>query len=126
MSKKVDRFLSNVRCALVWGNKETQEAIRDTIDGLYPYRPDYAKADLFARLVEEWDNYPAGIPRRIFVKRVLADWEYWYISTPSREPTIVVATDASLTDDTVTVVARKETDGSVTVLDIIKETKDGE
>lgn len=82
----LDRFLASYRNDTVWGDKDPGEAVRAAIENVWPLRPDYAKAELYARMMERWDNYPSGVPRKVFVQQTIRGWEYWYVrSTPPVE-----------------------------------------
>lgn len=56
------------------------EALQAAIDETYGMRPDWARADLYAKLMENWNDY-AGIALKIHVRHQLLEWEGWYVRT---------------------------------------------
>jgi hypothetical protein len=55
-----------------------EEALQAAIDETYTMRPDWARADLYAKLAENWADY-FGIGRKIYVRSTVASWEHWYV-----------------------------------------------
>lgn len=54
------------------------EALQAAIDEVYTMRPDWARADLYAKLMENWNDY-VGIALKIHVRHQLMAWENWYV-----------------------------------------------
>lgn len=132
--KKAEMLIASHRSQTVWGNCDDEgAAIQNAINAVFPYSPEWARAELYCRLMERWSEYSSGVPRRIFVVSVVREWAYWYARTPApsapaelvpEDVKVVVATDDSLgADETFTAVAA-QIDGTTTVLDIIKGNPD--
>jgi hypothetical protein len=81
---KVNRFILSYSHKIKHVTSDYEEALRLAIDDIFPMRPDYARADLFARLAEKWQEYN-GTGRRIFVTRTFRSWDAWYIRAPRPE-----------------------------------------
>lgn len=82
---KLEQFLASYRNDTTWGDKTAEEALQSAIDKTWPLRPDYARAELYTRLVEQWDQY-VGTGRRIFTNQTINEWEYWYVRFTPVEP----------------------------------------
>lgn len=84
--KKALLLIASVSSHTRWGGvSDPGPAVQSAIDSVFATSPDYARAELYARLMEKWDEYKMGVPRRIFVTRTITDWMSWYVRTPRPE-----------------------------------------
>lgn len=60
-------------------------ALQQAIDAVFAQRPDWARADLYARLAEGWSGY-SGLGRKLFAKTTIVSWDAWYVRAPA--PTV--------------------------------------
>lgn len=60
-------------------------ALQQAIDAVFAQRPDWARADLYARLADKWSSYN-GLGRRLYAKSTIKSWDAWYVRTPA--PTV--------------------------------------
>lgn len=82
--KVAEKLLHSYNSKVAWGNADSDEALIEAIDFAFSYRSDEERADLFAMLKEHWDEYRAGIPRKLYVASVIGKWTY-NILHPKRE-----------------------------------------
>lgn len=76
VSKQVNSFMKSVDNSNRFGKADVDESIHKAIDAIAPYARDEQKADLFARIKQDWDRYPNGVQRRINLIRVFREWKY--------------------------------------------------
>lgn len=77
-------LLTTYKNNTVHAGQDHEEALHGAIESATsPFRiSDERKADLFARLERKWAEYPNGVPRRIFVKKIVSQWNIDHIRPP--------------------------------------------
>ncbi len=85
-AKKAKLLIASANNARLYSN-DTDEgaALQKAIDTVFPNTADYGRADLYARLMEGWDKYSYGVPKRVFVTKTLREWAAWYSTSTNPE-----------------------------------------
>lgn len=80
-----NRFMVSFRNAHLYGGEDRDGAIHLAIDTVFSLESDERKAHLFSMLVENWDEYPHGVLRRIYLKDVFFRWnqDHLFNRTPA-------------------------------------------
>ena len=75
--KQAKKLLTSYNNKVAWGkNVDQGAALQDAIDFVFPFRSDEQRADLYARLMEKWAEYPAGTSRELYVASTMQKWDY--------------------------------------------------
>ena len=75
--KQAQKMLTSYNNAVAWGKAVDQdEALQNAIDFVFPFRSEEQRADLYARVMEKWPEYPAGTARALYVSSVMQQWDY--------------------------------------------------
>lgn len=77
MNSYAEKLLASYNYQIIWGNvDDPKEAIQYAIDAHFPFVKEEERADLYASLAEEWDSYPAGFARKLFVSNTINNWNH--------------------------------------------------
>lgn len=84
--QQAEHILRSYNNRVAWGEDTDREAaLQDAINSAYPMRTDEEKADLYAKLMENWDEYPAGTGRLLYVVSTITKWNNYYLySNPAK------------------------------------------
>ena len=85
--KTAEKMLHSYNSKVAWAGADSDEALVEVIDFVFPYRTDEEKANLFAMLKEHWSEYRAGIPRKLYVASVLGKWNHSIVRGSKKQET---------------------------------------